>query len=179
MMLVDMARKFAPVCVFLALFSPAGVLLGDDSTLTIAAISGTPDPWDKQANLDRIEKYARLAAGLGAQLVITPEGFLKGYVANENKNQDLTRKKYEAVVEPIDGPSIGRLRALAKELGIYLAVGFAEKRQGRFYNSVVVLSPEGKPLFTFRKRTQPMMNPSIPTEPLSPWPKHPSDAGGP
>ena len=152
-MLMSMVRELLLVWRFalLVLFVSASFLLGGENTLTVAGISVTPDRWDKEANLGRIEKYARLAAGRGAQLVITPEGFLEGYVANENKNQDLTRKKYEAVVEPIDGPSLGRLRALAKELGIYLAVGFAESRKGSLYNSVAVLSPEGKTTLHFSK----------------------------
>lgn len=152
-MLLSMVRQVLLVCrfVLLVVFAPASFLLGGENTLTVAGISVTPDPWDKQANLGQIEKYARLAAGRGAQLVITPEGFLEGYVANENKNQDLTRKKYEAIVEPIDGPSLRRLRALAKELSIYLAVGFAESRQGSLYNSVAVLSPQGKTTLHFSK----------------------------
>ena len=94
-MLLNMVRQVLLACrfVLLVLFVPASFLLGGENTLTVAGISVTPDPWDKQANLGRIEKYARLAAQRGAQLVITPEGFLEGYVANENKNQDLTRKK--------------------------------------------------------------------------------------
>jgi deaminated glutathione amidase len=119
--------------------------------LTISAISVTPERWDKQANLASIAKYAREAAGQGAQLVITPEGFLEGYVANVSQNKGLTEKAYREVVEPIDGPALTRLRKLAEELDIYLAVGFAELREGRAYNSLVVLSPDGETTLHYSK----------------------------
>ena len=181
MMLLNMVRQVLLACrfVLLVLFVPASFLLGGENTLTVAGISVTPDPWDKQANLGRIEKYARLAAQRGAQLVITPEGFLEGYVANENKNQDLTRKKYEAIVEPIEGPSLRRLRALARELSIYLAVGFAESRQGYSTTRSPCSRRKGRPHSIFRRRTPRTMNRSIPTEPPSRWLKRPSAAGEP
>lgn len=119
--------------------------------LTVAAISVTPERWDKQANLASIEKYAREAAAQGAQLVITPEGFLEGYVANVSANKGLKEKAYREVVEPIDGPALTRLRKLAEELEIYLAVGFAELRDGRAYNSLAVLSPDGETTLHYSK----------------------------
>ena len=36
-----------------------------------------------------------------------------------------------------------RVRSLARELKMYLGLGFAEKRDGRMYNSMAVFSPQG------------------------------------
>jgi hypothetical protein len=63
----------------------AGILVADlalagDATLTLPGLRVTPKPWDKQANFLTLERYARQAAAEGAQLVITPEGFLEGYL---------------------------------------------------------------------------------------------------
>ncbi len=128
---------------FVALL-PAGLALAGDISLTVAGLRVTPDRWDKKANLARIERYAREAAGRGAELVITPEGFLEGYVGNDKANQDLTREKYFAVGEKLDGPLLGRVRELARELKIHLSVGFAERRDHRMYNSMAIFSPEGE-----------------------------------
>lgn len=112
--------------------------------LKLAAVSVTPARWDKEANFATLQRYAREAAAKGARLVITPEGFLEGYVANENANKDLSEEKYERVVEPLDGKMVDRVRALAAELKIHLVLGFAERRGGRNFNSAILVSPDGE-----------------------------------
>jgi predicted amidohydrolase len=114
------------------------------SRLKLAAVSVTPARWDKEANFATLQRYARDAAAKGAQLVITPEGFLEGYVANENAIKDLTQEKYARVVEPLDGAMVDRVRELAHELQIHLVLGFAERRDGRNFNSAILISPDGR-----------------------------------
>ena len=114
-----------------------------DVPFTLAGLSLMPEPWNKEANLAKLERYARQAAGKGAQVVITPEGFLEGYVGNEKHSPGLTRERYLPAGETIDGPVMSRIRGLARELKIYLAVGFAERDREKMYNSVVIFSPEG------------------------------------
>jgi len=113
------------------------------SRLKLAAISVTPARWEKEANFATLERYAREAAAKGAHLVITPEGFLEGYVANENANKDLTEEKYDGVAEPLDGAMVDRVRKLARELKIHLVLGFAEQRGGRNFNSAILIAPDG------------------------------------
>jgi 5-aminopentanamidase len=114
-----------------------------DVPFTLAGLSLMPEPWNKEANLAKLDRYARQAAGQGAQVVITPEGFLEGYVGNEKHSPGLTRERYLTAGEAIDGPHMSRIRGLARELKIYLAVGFAERDKEKMYNSVVIFSPEG------------------------------------
>src|SRR5262249_29687315 len=95
------------------------------------------------ANFGRLVAYARQASGKGAKLIITPEGFLEGYVANDKANPGVTEERYRAVGEGIDGPLITKVRSLSRELKVYLLVGFAEKRSGKMFNSAVIFSPEG------------------------------------
>ncbi|MEZ5353402.1 MAG: carbon-nitrogen hydrolase family protein [Bryobacteraceae bacterium] len=110
---------------------------------TLAAIRVTPRNWDKEANFSTLERLARFAAAQGAQMVITPEGFLEGYVGNEKRVPGLTREKYRQAGESLDGPLLTRARSLAAELKIHLLLGFAEQRDGRMWNSVVIFSPGG------------------------------------
>lgn len=114
----------------------------------VAGLRVVPDRWDKQSNLKKLDKFAREAAAAGASLVITPEGFLDGYVGND---RDLDKLRYFDVAEPVDGPSLRRVRDLARELKIYLAVGFSEKREGRVYNSVVIFGPGGELVSRYSK----------------------------
>ena len=115
-----------------------------DGSFVVAGLSVMPEPWDKEANYRKLERYTREAAGRGAQVVISPEGFLEGYVGNEKRTPGLTRERYLAAGERIDGPLLGRIAGLARELQIYLAVGFAERRGEEMFNSVAVFSPEGE-----------------------------------
>ena len=91
-----------------------------DLPFTVAGLSLTPEPWNKEANFAKLERYAREAAAQGAQVVITPEGFLEGYVGNEKQTPGLTRERYLPAGETIDGPLMTRVRALARELKVYL-----------------------------------------------------------
>jgi predicted amidohydrolase len=113
------------------------------ASFTLAGLRVTPTPWDKHGNFEKLERFARRAAGEGSAVVVTPEGFLEGYVWNDDNPKDFSRDQYFAVGETVDGPLIGRVRALAAELKIYLVVGFAERREERMYNSVVIVAPDG------------------------------------
>ena len=122
-----------------------------DVSLTVAGLRSMPERWSKEANLTKFERYAREAATQGAQLAIAPEGFLQGYVGNAKANPGLTREKYFGIGENIDGPALTRVRSLARELKIYLGLGFAEKREGRMYNSMAVFSPQGEVALHYSK----------------------------
>ena len=126
----------------------AGILFvssaGAEVSFTVAGLRLMPARWDKEANFAKLEKYAREASRLGAEVVVTPEGFLEGYVGNDKANKDLTRERYFQVGEPVDGDFLGRARGLARALNIHLVMGFAERRGGEMFNSVAVISPQGK-----------------------------------
>ena len=135
----------------LALLAPALALAGETS-FTVAGISAVPQRWNKQANLETIERHARRAAAGGARLVITPESFLDGYLANDKQYVPFaTRDQYFAAGEAIDGPMLTRLRLLAGELKIYLLVGFAERRGDSMFNTAALFSPEAELVTRYSK----------------------------
>jgi len=127
------------------------VLQGASDSFLIAGLRVMPDRWNKDANLQKLDHWAREAVKQGASLVITPEGFLEGYVANTSANPGVTEERYRAVGESIDGPLLMRIRLLAEELKIYLLVGFAESRGGKMFNSAVIFSPGGKVALHYSK----------------------------
>src|SRR5437868_14842821 len=75
-------------------------------SFTVAGLRVTPEGWNKEANFAKLDRYAREAKARGATLVITPEGFLEGYVGNTSANPDTTTERYRAVAEGIDGSRI-------------------------------------------------------------------------
>jgi predicted amidohydrolase len=112
----------------------ATLAFGADATFDFAGLSLTPEPWDKEGNFRLLERYAREAAAKGANVIATPEGFLEGYVGNQGRTPDLDRRKYFDAGEEIGGPMLNRVAAPARELKVYLLLGFAERRQDRMYN---------------------------------------------
>jgi predicted amidohydrolase len=124
---------------------------GEPPSFKLAALKLIPKSWDKEANFAKLQEYARKAAAAGASLVVTPEGYLEGYVGNTKFSDDLTFERYLAVAEPIDGPYLTRARVLAAELRIHLALGFAERRGAQVFNTVALLSPRGELIGSYSK----------------------------
>ena len=109
----------------------------------VAAIQMSSSP-EKARNLDTAERLVRKAAGLGARLIGLPENF--AWMGPEAERS--------ASGESLDGPSLGRMAALARELSVTLLAGsIAETGApgGRFYNTSVLFGPDGRRLAVYRK----------------------------
>ena len=99
---------------------------------------------DKDRNLARAERLIRAAASDDAELVVLPEKF------NVLGRHDA----YEAQAEPLDGPTVGWARDLARELCIDLVAGsFVERREGhdKLANTSVHVGPDGELRGVYRK----------------------------
>ncbi len=106
------------------------------------AVGQWPVAGDKGLNLDRAESFLRHAADGGASLCLLPEMFQTPY--------ELERMRSSA--EGPEGPTLERMRGLARELGLHVVAGsFCEESRGRFYNSSYVLGPDGAILGVHRK----------------------------
>jgi len=127
------------------------------ATLRVASLSILPKKWDKPANAQKIEQMVRAAAAEGAQLVITPEGVLEGYVIEQYiLEKDPVRKsgldeQFRELAEPIDGTFVNRFRSLADELDIYLILGLLEADGAKLYNTAALLGPAGELVGKYRK----------------------------
>lgn len=101
-----------------------------------------------QHNLERCAELCRRAARAGAELVVLPENF--AYIRN------LERKL--ALAEPLSaeqpGPILAAMQAVARELGIHLLLGgtpVVGPDPEHFYQSAVLLDPEGRIVAAYRK----------------------------
>ncbi len=109
------------------------------------AVQGHFEPGDVAANLDRMEARALCALGgdPGARLLLFPELAVSGYEPAVS---------IIACAEERDGPSFRRMSSLAAKLGIHLAYGYVESGGGGcFYNSLMLIAPDGSALANYRK----------------------------
>jgi predicted amidohydrolase len=105
--------------------------------------------FDREANMRACEELTAEAAARGAQLVCTPEGFLEGYVVQE---EGLTRERYAEMAETLpDGPYILRLRDLARRHSVHICAGFVEREGDALHNSAALIGPDGEIIGRYRK----------------------------
>ena len=105
--------------------------------VAVAVVQTEPVIGDVAGNLARIVDAVKAAAAEGARLVVLPELCVTGYVFED-------RAEAWALAESIpDSPSAQTLVALARDLGIYLVSGFAERDGDLLYNSSLLTGPTG------------------------------------
>jgi len=164
-------RAFIKFVMIAILVCPANQVLGrsvklgkykaQPQTITkvrIASASVLTEKWDKQTNWERIERMVRKAAVQGgADVVVTPEGALEGYVINEvNQEKDPERKaelkkEFFQLGEPLDGPYISKACELADKLNIFFVLGFLEQRKRSLFNSAVLIDHDGEIIGSYSK----------------------------
>lgn len=99
--------------------------------------------WQAPHPADGAEALSRLDAA-GAQWLITPEMFLTGYLIDPAL---LARR-----AEPLQGPLVRALQALARRHGIGIVTGWPEARGGALpFNSVVAVDETGEVRAVHRK----------------------------
>ncbi len=113
--------------------------------VTIAAIQSKVSE-DTARNLEKTAMMIRKAAGDGARIVCLQELFRTLYFP-QSKEAGVRK-----LAETIPGETTRTLANLAKDLGVVLIVPLFEKaRNGKYYNSAVVIDHKGKLLPVYRK----------------------------
>jgi len=111
-------------------------------SLTTAVVQFAPNE-DKDANLKTIEELLREAAGRGVRLAVLPEYAVFTAPAMDDRFVDSA--------EPIDGPTVSRVRALTAELGISVIAGVNERAQdGHIHNTLLGIQ-DGEIKTVYRK----------------------------
>ena len=111
--------------------------------VALVQMAATPDP---DANLERAVERVRRAKESGADLVALPELFRSQYFC-QREDHDLFD-----LAEPIPGPTVDRLSALARELSVAVLVPVFERRAaGVYHNSVAVVERDGHLVGVYRK----------------------------
>ena len=108
----------------------------------LALVQMRVDGGAKATNLSRAESSIAQAAAAGAHVVLLPETLNLGWTHGSART--------EADESP-DGESCRRLRAAAREHGVFVCAGLVERSGGVCYNAAVLLNPAGEVLVHHRK----------------------------
>lgn len=100
-----------------------------------AILQALPDPAAPARNVARLIEALTRAAAAGARVLVAPELFLTGYHQPD---------AIAAGAEEAAGPSSEALSAACRRLGTALVYGFAERADGRLYNSALLLGADGR-----------------------------------
>jgi predicted amidohydrolase len=99
---------------------------------------------DRDANLATIRELATTAAARGATLVVFPE--YSAYF------EPTLSPGFAAAAEPLDGPFVAGLSAIAKVLGIHVVAGMNRAAAAtRFANTLVAVASSGAVVATYDK----------------------------
>lgn len=109
--------------------------------LKVAAVQMSSNS-NKENCLKKAEQFVFLAAEGGAEVVALPEMFnFSGTIKEKKENS-----------ESVPGPTINRLKELAKRFRIHLLCGsILEEDRGLFYNTSIFLNHQGEIIAKYRK----------------------------
>lgn len=115
-----------------------------ESALGVAVAQFAPGA-DKKANVAEIERMTWLAARRGASIVVFPE-YSSYFTASMGPD-------WVAAAEPLHGPFVQALAALATETGCHIVAGMVESGEGpaRVRNTVVATAPGEGLVARYRK----------------------------
>ena len=109
-------------------------------TIQVSTVQFQHRASDKVYNLKHISEFVEKAKSAGSDFVAFPEMCITGYWHVPK----LDKAGLDALAEPLSGPSISQVTALAKSKGIAIGAGFVELGSaGEYHNCCVVCFPDG------------------------------------
>ena len=115
-----------------------------ESLVKIACCQIEPHVGQKEENVDKTVRFAEEAVSHRADVILLPELANTGYVFE-------TREEAFGMAEVVPGgETTRRWEEFARERGVYLAAGIAEREGNSLYNTSVLIGPDGY-LGSYRK----------------------------
>ncbi|RGD62429.1 acyltransferase [Kitasatospora xanthocidica] len=123
------------------------------SQIVRAALVQTRWTGDQESMIALHERYAREAAAQGAKIIGFQEVFNSPYFCQVQEAEH-----YHWAEAVPDGPTVRRMRDLARELGLVMVVPVYEEEQaGVYYNTAAVIDADGSYLGKYRKHHIPQV----------------------
>jgi len=109
--------------------------------LTLAVVQFTPRFGEKGKNLSRMQE---LVTGIAADIMVFPELCTTGYFF-------VSREEAAEVAETGSGQSSQFFREMAQQKNAVVIAGFAERHRKKIYNACLIVIPESRGLYVYRK----------------------------
>ena len=132
-----------------------------DAQVKVACIQVEPVILERDATIEKMASVCAEAAGEGAELVVLPETFVPvypssrwaRYMAEWERSEDAKAVFARLARESLELPSeaADRIAAIARDNGIWLAVGANELERGTIYNALLLYAPDGSLALHHRK----------------------------
>lgn len=131
---------------------------------SVAVVQAAPAMLDAAGSIEKAAHWSARAAREGARLVLFPEAFVSAYPRGlgfgtrvgirEDWGREAFAQYWEGAIE-VPSPHTERLGAIAREQGLYLAIGVVERdgqfSRGTLYCTLLYFDPEGRLLGKHRK----------------------------
>ncbi len=140
-------RRETTCAALLALLSSAAAAQQQDR-IRLGLFTAMPVKWDLEANWKVFESTVEAYSEQRLDLVVTPECFLDGYAASAS---DWTPERFERIAQDAASPYLARLRALAERQRTFILFGYTEMRDGKFYNTALLVDRGGRQLGRYSK----------------------------
>src|SRR5262245_8123729 len=132
-----------------------------DGSVKVACVQVEPVMLERDATIEKLATTCAEAAAEDAQLVVFPETFVPvypssrwaRYMAEWEKSEEAKALFARLMRESVEFPSeaADRMAAIARENGVWLAVGVNERERGTIYNALLVYAPDGSLALHHRK----------------------------
>jgi nitrilase len=131
-----------------------------ERVVKVACVQVEPVIFDRDATIEKIATVSAEAAGAGAALAVFPETFLPVYPSSRwarhfagwddgDAKQLFARLARESLQIPSEASE--RIGEIAREHGLWLAVGANELERGTIYNALLLYGPDGSLALHHRK----------------------------
>ncbi len=115
------------------------------SKISVSAIQVSNITNNKEETMNKVFNYIDKAAKNGAKIISLGELFQTEYFCSVNNDETF------ALAETIPGPTTNELAKKAKDLGVAIIASLFEEDEGKYYNTAVLLGPNGEHIGSYRK----------------------------
>jgi len=119
------------------------------TSIRVAQVRVVPGKGDLRANCDTLMSVLRELADRDVDVVVTPECFLDGYVATEDRVDPDGLKNF--AIDPADSPYVDAVSAWARENRAWVVLGCSRLAADGVYNTALLLGRSGDLIGSYDK----------------------------
>lgn len=121
----------------------------------VAVVQAAPEYFDMEAGVAKTIKLMQEAAEADAKLIAFPECWIPGYpwwawLDSPAMGMQYVQRNFNNCMTA-DGPEVQKIAQAANDLGLYVVLGYSEKKEGSLYIAQLHIDPHSKTITARRK----------------------------